>query len=80
MMLSRYEIARIVGLRALQLSEGSLPIIILETSNSNYIYTAAKELYERKLDVCVQRNGKLVHISEMDFVDDLETFLSTCED
>ena len=56
-MLTRYEIARLVGLRALQLEQGAEPGMRVDDARlaSDPIYVAARELEARTLDAYVQR-------------------------
>lgn len=63
-MLSRYEVARIVGLRSLHLSEGGIPLVTVERYDLQYdmLYIAALELRTHKLDVQIKReNGTIVN-------------------
>ena len=63
--LNRYEIARILGLRALQIEEGAAPAVkVVEYESS--LKTAAREMLERELDVLVCRNGKTYPIRSLD--------------
>jgi DNA-directed RNA polymerase subunit K/omega len=65
MFLSRYEVARLIGLRALQLSEGADPKVSVDAERqSDMCYVAAVELYEGKLDACVVRGSECVHVSK----------------
>lgn len=49
---------RIIGIRSLQLSKGECPLIVVNDPvlKSNMLYVAALELYERLLDVRIQRS------------------------
>ena len=57
-LLSRFEVTRIIGIRSLQLSKGECPLIVVNDPvlKSNMLYVAALELYERLLDVRIQRS------------------------
>ena len=55
-LLNRYEVARIMGLRALQLDEGATPFAETREGDSS-LYIAARELHERRLDALVCREG-----------------------
>ena len=79
LVLSRYEIARILGARSLQLSEGEEPKVLVrdERLKCDLLYVAALELSGRKLDVCVERKGELIHVSSMRFPSELNTLLAT---
>lgn len=78
-MLSRYEVARLVGIRALQISEGAEPRVRVndERHRRDGIYVAATELYHGRLDACVVRGGTRVHVSKMRIPMDLATLLNT---
>lgn len=79
-MLSRFEMARVVGLRAMQLAEGEAPLVhsIDESLRCDYTYVAALELYARKLDACVRRDdGTVVHVSSLRPPPDLASMLDT---
>ena len=78
-MMTRFEVARIVGMRALQLSEGHEPNVVIQDSDLrfDYTYTAAVELYTRTLDMCVARNGATYHVSDMCLPPDLASMLNT---
>lgn len=64
-MMSRYEMARVVGLRALQLEHGAIPGVHVESATLclDPLYVAARELLEGKLDVQVLRPGHAAPIS-----------------
>lgn len=66
-MMTRFEAARIIGVRAMQLSEGAVPAVKIENPllSNDYTYVAACELYNGSLDVCVRREDGLVHVSCM---------------
>ena len=78
-MLSRYEVARLLGIRALQISEGAEPHVIVRDDRlrRDSVYVAAVELYEKKLDACVVRDGRQVHVSTVSLPLDLITILNT---
>lgn len=79
--LSRYEVARLVGLRALQLSEGAPPGVDVQHDKLRYdfVYVAALELYEKKLDACVMRADVAMHVSGATFPPDLATMLNSSD-
>lgn len=79
MFLSRYEIARIVGLRALQLETGAVPLIHLmdERLQRDFLYVAALELASQKLDVIVRRKDIEIHIRDAMFAPELYALLDT---
>lgn len=77
--LSRYEIAKIVGLRALQLDNGSTPNV--DVWDGDYsLHIAARELHERKLDVLVNRGGSYFSVKSARFPVDLENLLKTLDE
>lgn len=78
-LLTRYEIARLIGLRALQIDEGSTPLVTV-VENDNSLSIAAKEISERKLDAAVCRNRTYYPISTARFPRDLAVTLSVLED
>ena len=77
--LSRYELARVIGLRALQLSEGQKADVFLKNDmlDCDFIYIAALEIYEKKLDACVLRKGNLVPVCGLQPPSDLVTLLNS---
>ena len=79
--LSRYEVARLVGLRALQLAEGAPSVVKVHHDRLRYdfVYVAALELYEKKLDVCVMRADVAMHVSGATFPPDLATMLNSSD-
>ena len=78
--LSRYEATQIVGLRFLRLSEGDPPKLKLEEPFChNMMYVAARELEAGLLDVCVKRNGRCIHISELQMSMELLSMLDTMD-
>lgn len=79
LILSRYEVARLVGLRALQLSEGVTPHVQVDdpTLRSDFVYVAALELYEKKMDACVMRVDGVHHVTAALLPPDLATLLNS---
>ena len=83
--LTKYECARIIGVRASQLSM-SAPILVSVPPHlsSNFMYIATRELIEKMLDIYVHRPLPLnkfysVHVKEMmlpDDIYDLESMLN----
>lgn len=79
-MLTRYEVARLIGIRALQISEGAEPNVVVgdERLRRDAVYVASRELYEKKMDACVTRdNGPPQHVSTLSYPMDLITMLNT---
>ena len=78
-MLSRFEVARIVGVRAMQLAEGSETSVTVteDALRWDYNYVAALELYMGLSDVCIQRGTETVHVSSLRPPPDLVTMINT---
>ena len=75
-LLSRYEVSRIVGLRALQLDEGAPPFVpVLEGDTSLSI--AVRELDTRKLRVMVCRDGVMHSVQTARFPRDMRVLVDT---
>ena len=57
-LLTRFEVARLLGMRSLELSEGATPRVIVEsaTLRQDPLYVAARELEARALDARLLRN------------------------
>ena len=57
--LTRFEVARVLGLRSLELSEGEPPLLVVEDAalRCDPLYVAARELEARVLDARVLRRG-----------------------
>jgi len=83
LLLTRYEVARIVGMRALQLETGQSSCL-LDTMPScprlrvDAVYLASLELAEGKLDVMVEREGiGLFHVRDAKCPQELFILLDT---
>ena len=63
LMLTRYEIARVLGLRALQLENGCPPSIVVKKNEFPW-QTAMREILAKKLDVIVVRGDTAHHIND----------------
>ena len=62
LLLTRYEVARIVGMRALQIETGQRPCLLERMPSCprlcvDPVYLASLELAEGRLDVMVEREG-----------------------
>ncbi|MBD3210045.1 DNA-directed RNA polymerase subunit K [Candidatus Micrarchaeota archaeon] len=57
MELTKYELARIIGARALQLSMGAPPLIKIESGRSSFIEIAQQELDNEAIPLAVYREG-----------------------
>ena len=55
--LTKYELARIIGARALQLSMGAPPLIKVTSSKLNFIQIAEKELEKKVLPLVVANHA-----------------------
>lgn len=73
--LTKYEKARILGIRALQLSRGAPPMISVTTNLTHVMDIAEEELKQNKLPFIIRRplpNGKYVDVAVNDLIyDDL---------
>ena len=65
-LLTRYEVARVVGLRALQLGDGASPMVHIEdeTLRTDSVYVAARELEARLLKARVKRDHTTVDVHD----------------
>ena len=81
MFLTRYETTRLLGLRALQLSEGEDARVTVENDvlRRNFVYVAARELYEGKLDARIQRSTGSRHVRELRAATELPLLLNTLD-
>ena len=77
--LTRFEVTRLVGLRSLQLSEGSQPAVHIENDSlrEDTMYVAAMELRNGKLDARIKRRDSLVDVTECRLPSCLDIFLDT---
>jgi len=80
--LTKYECARIVGIRAAQLGM-SAPMLIDVSPNMqhNFLYVAASELKAGVLDIIIHRPLPLnkfyeINISELELPDDIDTLIA----
>jgi DNA-directed RNA polymerase subunit K/omega len=67
-MLTRYELARVVGMRALQLQEGAPPGVGVADDDlrRDAVYVAARELEARALDArLVRADGTSHHVNDL---------------
>ena len=82
MLLTRYEVARVVGLRALQLENGASTTAVVppgwEELRTDFIYLAALELHQRTLDAMVTREGLgTFHVRDARLPQELNIILDT---
>ena len=83
-LLTRYEVARIVGLRALQLEGGAPcaldPMPACPRLRVDFVYLASRELAEGRIDAMVQREGMAdFHVREAQCPQELAILLDTCD-
>lgn len=77
--MTRFEMTRVIGMRALQLSEGHQSDVVLNDPNLRYDYTyvAACELRDGQLDMKVEReNGDVFHVRDLQPPLDLATLIA----
>ena len=74
-----FEMARILGMRALKLTEGAEPNVVVVDPKLKLdpIHVAAMELDQGELDCCVERDGVNVHVRELIPPPDLKVMLDT---
>lgn len=79
--MTKYELARVLGMRALQLSEGSaIPhVSVSKEHHENVLYTAALELHMGMLDARVRRGEETLDIREMRLPRELLVMLDTVD-
>lgn len=77
--MTRFEAARTIGLRAVQLSEGMLPAVNVTHPHlmHDYVYVAALELYTGKTDACILRDGMPIHVSTMTLPQEVVAMLNS---
>ena len=66
--ITRFETAKILGIRSLEIAEGSPCKVHIEDERHrlNYLYVAGIELYAGKLDMKIIRaNGTSVHVHDL---------------
>lgn len=78
--LTKYECSRIIGMRAAQLSLSANALIDTTNCNNNYMYIAALELKQKKLDIMIRRPLPFdkyyeKHISELELTDDIDIII-----
>jgi len=76
-LMTRFEASRIVGMRAMQLAEhGQVNVTIDDVRLRNdFVYAAALELAIGRLDACVRRGDRTVHVSELILPPDVYSML-----
>lgn len=80
-LLSRFEVARLIGMRALQIGDGAEVKVKVadERLQQNALYVAALELYTHALDARVGRGDLLIDVATARFPDSLEIVLKNFE-
>jgi DNA-directed RNA polymerase subunit K/omega len=78
-LLTRFEVARVLGLRSLQLSEGAPPFLFVddERLREDTLYVAALELKSGKLDARVVRGTSTVDVARARLPSCLDILLDT---
>ncbi len=78
--LTRYEVARILGLRAMQIQNGADPFVHLPYGVApDAVYLAARELAGGLLDVVVMRGEERIHVKDMGMPPELQVLIDTKE-
>jgi len=79
-LLTRHEVARILGLRSLELSAGALPNVdVSESMQVDTLYIAALELSEHKLDAVIRRGSTFVDVRSARYPPSLYILLDTLD-
>ena len=74
MLLNPYELSRIIGLRALQIDEGAVPMVsVIEGENS--ISITSREILSKRLDAAVLREGVRCPVRDAVLSQDLNDLL-----
>lgn len=78
-LMNRFEVARVVGLRAVQIADGANPAVHVEDEalRCDPVYVAALELHDGKLDARIERFGTEYHVSEARVPMELLTMLDS---
>lgn len=81
MQLSRFESTRIIGMRSLALSAGACAQVSVEDPvlRINFLYVAALELYERKLDMRVVRGSEQIDPCQCELPTNVAILLDTLD-
>ena len=79
MLLTRYEVARLISIRSVSLSEGAAPAVFVEdkTLREDPSYVAAMELRLGKMDAVVVRGERRVHLKDAAFPECLNILLDS---
>lgn len=79
MLLTRYEVARLISIRSVALSEGAPPAVFIEDTKlrEDTSYVAAMELRTGKLDAVVVRGEKCIHVNEATVPESLNIHLDS---
>lgn len=78
--MTKFEAARVIGLRAQELGEGAQPLIVVEDPllRANALYVAALEVASRRLDAIVERPcGSSVRVVDAVLPSNVRTYLDT---
>mgnify|MGYP001159999219 CR=1 FL=1 len=81
MQLSRFESTRIIGLRSLALSGGACAQVSVQDPvlRNNFLYVAALELYEGKLDMRVVRGSEQIDPCKCELPTNVAILLDTLD-
>jgi len=79
-LLTRHEVARVLGLRSLELSGGALPNVDVDESlKVDTLYVAALEMSEHKLDALIKRPGEVIDLRLARYPPNLYVLLDTVD-
>jgi len=79
-LLTRHEVARVLGLRSLELSGGAVPQVDVDgTLHADTLYVAALEMSEHVLDALIQRPGEMVDVRVARYPPSLYVLLDTID-
>ena len=74
--LTRYEVAKLIGLRALQLEQDALPLVDVKP-NEPFIHIATRELHSKRIDAVVVRGDAHYHLSQAEIPQELHALHDT---
>jgi len=75
MLLSRYEVCRIITSRALQLNDGAAPLVPLEYEGEDSVRVATREVMARAIDAMIVRGGVRYPLSECSLPRDVHVLM-----
>lgn len=79
LMMTKYELARVLGLRALALDHGEVQCVQVEDDRlrRDSLYVAALELTHKKLDAQIVRGDRSYHVNDLNPPSELQTLLDS---